>query len=361
MNAPIMQGLQVNTADDDASRLAAVRARDPAADGRFVYAVTTTGVYCRPSCGSRPARVENMRFFAGPEPAEQAGFRPCKRCHPQIALADAGERRRIVAACRLIEGAPSAPSLAELAANAGLGEHHFHRLFKRALGVTPRAYAQAVRRGRLNQSLADEPSVTDAIYAAGYNSSGRFYEEAQAALGMQARTHRAAGAGETIRFAVGQCWLGSVLVAATAIGVCAISIGDDPQALVDELQARFANAELIGDDPAFADHIAHVVGFIDGRRDTLDLPLDIRGTAFQQRIWQALREIPAGRTLSYSALAEALGMPRSTRAIAAACAANTLAVAIPCHRVVRADGGLAGYRWGIQRKRALLDREAARS
>ncbi|MEZ5658734.1 MAG: bifunctional DNA-binding transcriptional regulator/O6-methylguanine-DNA methyltransferase Ada [Burkholderiaceae bacterium] len=357
MNArDTMLPIDVAFAGED-ERRAAVGRRDQAADGQFVYAVTTTGVYCRPSCVSRPALPANLRFFADAPAAQAAGFRPCKRCHPQLALEDAGERRRIITACRLIERSERTPTLAELAAAAGLSEHHFHRLFKRALGVTPRAYALADRRARLQRSMSREGSVTEAIYATGYSSSGRFYEEAGAALGMLPRARLAAGAGETIRFAVGQCSLGALLVAATARGVCAISIGDDPQALIEELQGRFARAELIGDDAGFAAHVAQVAGLVDGRRDALNLPLDIRGTAFQQRIWQALRDIPAGTTTTYSELAATLGMPRATRAVAAACAANTLAVAIPCHRVVRNDGSLAGYRWGIERKRALLERE----
>lgn len=338
-------------------RLAAVRSRDPGADGTFVYAVSTTGVYCRPSCPSRPARAEHLSFFATPDDAERAGYRACLRCHPRVALADVRERRRIVAACRFIERSDTPPTLEAMAAAAGLSPHHFHRLFKRALGLTPREYALAQRRARLDRSMADARSVTEAIYAAGYNSSGRFYAESDAALGMRPRARRAHGAGEKIRFALGQCSLGAVLVAATDRGLCAISLGDDPAALLDELQRRFDRADLVGDDPDFAAHVAQVIGHIDGRGDPLDLPLDIRGTAFQQRVWQALREIPAGTTTTYSALAGALGVPRATRAVAAACAANTLAVAIPCHRVVRNDGALAGYRWGLERKRALLARE----
>jgi AraC family transcriptional regulator of adaptative response/methylated-DNA-[protein]-cysteine methyltransferase len=338
-------------------RLAAVRMRDARADGRFVYAVITTGVYCRPSCPSRRARDENIRLFQDAAAAERAGFRACRRCHPAIALEDAADRRRIIAACRRIESAEETPSLTELAAEAGLSEHHFHRLFKRALGVTPRGYAQARRRTRLQTVLVAGQRITDAVYSAGYGSSGRFYAEAGAALGMSPGSRRRGGAGESIRFAVGQCSLGALLVAATQRGVCAISIGDDPQSLVDELQSRFARAELVGDDPDFANHVARVAGLVDGDRPTLDLPLDIRGTAFQQRVWQALRDIPAGTTTTYRELAEALGRPSATRAVAAACAANSLAVAIPCHRVVRSDGGLAGYRWGIERKQRLLARE----
>lgn len=342
-------------------RWAAVRARDPRADGAFVYSVRTTGVYCRPSCASRPARPENVRFHAGVAEAEAAGFRPCKRCRPtepplaerQVALA--------AAACRTIEEAEAPPSLAALAKAAGLSPHHFHRVFKAATGLTPIAYARAHRARRLRDALPASATVTEAVYEAGFNSAGRFYEGADDILGMTPTAFRAGGAAAEIRFAVGQSLLGAILVARTDRGVCAILMGDDPDALARDLQDRFPQARLIGGDAAFEREVAAVVGFVEAPGLGLDLPLDLQGTAFQARVWRALQAIPPGETVSYAELARRIGAPKSVRAVAGACAANPLAVAVPCHRVVRTDGGLSGYRWGVERKRALLERERAPS
>ena len=261
--------------------------------------------------------------------------------------------------CRFIEAAESAPTLAELSQRAGLSVHHLHRVFKSATGLTPRAYAQAHRAQRLREQLASGGTVTEAIYGAGYNSGGRFYAEADQVLGMTASRFRAGGVDTAIRFAIGECSLGAILVAQSDRGVCAISLGDDPEVLAHDLQDRFAQAELIGGDAAFEALVAQVVGFVEAPRLGLALPLDVRGTAFQQRVWQALRDIPAGRTASYTDIATRIGAPSAVRAVAGACAANALAVAIPCHRVVRSDGALSGYRWGVERKRALLEREGA--
>lgn len=273
---------------------------------------------------------------------------------------DDPRRAAIVAAlCRFIESAERAPTLSELARRAGLSAWHLHRLFKAVTGLTPKAYAAAHRAQRLRQALDRGGRVTEAIYDAGYNSNSRFYEEADGVLGMTARSYRAGGANAEIRFAVGECSLGAILVAQSARGVCAILLGDDPDALVRELQDRFSSARLIGGDAGFERLVAKVVGFVEAPRLGLDLPLDVRGTAFQQRVWQALRRIPAGKTVSYAELARRIGAPTAARAVAGACAANALAVAIPCHRVVRKDGSLSGYRWGVERKRVLLEREAA--
>ncbi len=339
-------------------RWAAVAARDAAADGTFYYSVGTTGVYCRPSCASRPARPENVMFHATAAAAEGAGFRPCKRCRPDQPPLAERHAAKVAELCRLIENAERRPSLAELAEHAGLSAHHLHRLFKAVTGLTPKAYAAAHRARRVRRELERGATVTEAIYGAGYNSSGRFYEESNALLGMTPTTYRAGGADTAIRFAVGQCSLGAILVAASGRGVCAILIGDDPEPLARELQDRFPSAALIGGDAGFERLVATVVGFVEAPRLGLDLPLDVRGTAFQQRVWLALRQIPAGTTASYTEIAARIGAPKSVRAVAGACAANPLAVAIPCHRVVRYDGGLSGYRWGVERKRALLDREA---
>ncbi|MFZ5723796.1 MAG: bifunctional DNA-binding transcriptional regulator/O6-methylguanine-DNA methyltransferase Ada [Pseudomonadota bacterium] len=340
-------------------RWASVLARDPDADDTFVYAVRTTGVYCRPSCASRHARPENVEFFATPFAARQAGFRPCTRCRPDEPSRTEQQTALIADLCRYIEEAPQAPTLDELAERAGISAYHLHRVFKNVTGVTPRAYAAAHRGQRVRAGLAIAETVTDAIYDAGYNSNGHFYAEADRLLGMTPGEFRAGGANAEIRFAVGQCSLGAILVAESARGICAIQLGDDPEALVRALQDRFPAAVLVGDDDAFAQRVATVVGFVETPRRGLDLPLDIRGTAFQQRVWQALRDIPAGQTASYTEIANRIGAPKSVRAVAGACAANLLAVAIPCHRVVRSDGGISGYRWGVERKRALLDREAA--
>jgi AraC family transcriptional regulator of adaptative response/methylated-DNA-[protein]-cysteine methyltransferase len=340
-------------------RWAAVRARDRGADGTFFYSVKTTGVYCRPSCAARPARPENVAFHRTARDAERAGFRPCKRCKPdQLPLGE--QKARLVAElCRIIEDAESMPTLDELAREAKLSPYHLHRLFKSVTGLTPKEYGAAHRTKRVRSELERSRSVTEAIYGAGYSSNGRFYESSNGVLGMTPTSFRAGGANTTIRFAVGECSLGSILVAASSRGVCAISLGDDPDALVRELQDRFAQATLIGGDAAFEELVARVVAFIEAPRLGLDLPLDVQGTAFQQRVWCALRKIPAGTTASYSDIAQRIGRPKSVRAVAQACAANTLAAVIPCHRVVRNDGGLSGYRWGVERKRSLLDREAS--
>jgi len=344
-------------ASDDA-RWRALCDRDPAADGTFFYAVRTTGVYCRPSCGARRPNRENVAFYDSREAARRAGFRPCKRCRPDAPVPGAEQAAMIAKACRMIESAESEPSLESLAGAAGMSRFHFHRVFKAATGVTPKAYAAARRAERLRSELQRSDTVTEAAYGAGFNSSGRFYAASKPMLGMHPKAFRAGGKDAVIRFALGQCSLGAILVAATERGVCAISLGDDPEALLRELQDRFPKAEMIGGDRDFEQLVAKVVGFIEQPTQSVDLPLDIRGTAFQQRVWAALARIPAGKTLSYSELARHVGMPSAVRAVASACAANKLAVAIPCHRVLRNDGALSGYRWGVARKRALLDREA---
>ena len=341
-------------------RWAAVVARDSQADGQFFYSVATTGVYCRPSCGARRAHPENVRFHATAADAERAGFRPCKRCKPDQATLTEQHTSKVTELCRIIESAEDIPTLDQLARHAGLSRYHLHRIFKSVTGVTPKAYAAAHRAKRVRSELEKSDTVTDAIYGAGYNSNARFYSQAPHVLGMTPTDYRAGGANTEIRFAIGECSLGSILVAASRRGVCAISIGDDPDELARELQDRFPRAKLIGGDTEFERWVAKVVGFVETPGVGLDLPLDVRGTAFQQRVWQALTEIPVGETMSYAEIARRIGSPKSVRAVAQACAANALAVAIPCHRVVRNDGALSGYRWGVERKRALLDREAKR-
>jgi len=359
MSKPRATKGRANKSAGDGVKWAAVAARDRAMNGQFVYAVTTTGVYCRPGCAARRARRENVRFFDAPDEAERAGFRPCKRCRPDRGAGDEGLAAKIAAACRKIETSESEPTLASLARGAGLSPHHFHRLFKSATGVTPKAYALTLRQRAVRKSLTRSQDVTTAIFDAGYSSSGRFYETSSKVLGMTPKAYRNGGADADIRFAVGECSLGAILVAATAKGVCAILLGDDAGALIKELEDTFPKARLTGADKDFERVVATVVGHVDHPRTRFTLPLDIRGTAFQHRVWQELQKIPAGETASYSQIAERIGAPKAVRAVASACAANTLAVAIPCHRVVRTNGALSGYRWGIARKDQLLRAERA--
>ena len=347
----------------ESARWDAVTRRDAVADDTFFYSVATTGVYCRPSCAARLPNRRNVAFHesARRRPPAPASARASAAARTSRATPSC-TRPRVAAACRRIEQALDAgeppPDLASLAAGARLSPSHFHRAFKSAAGVTPRAYAASVRAGRMKSALAAAPSVTEAIFEAGYGSSGRFYAASSGVLGMRPRIWRDGGRGEAIRFALGQCSLGAILVAATEAGICAIDLGDDAETLLAGLQRRFPRAKLTGGDASFDALVARAVGLVERPGRTESLPLDVRGTAFQHRVWQALRDIPAGRTTSYTELAARLGMPNGARAVAAACAANQAAVAIPCHRVVRIGGALAGYRWGLARKQALLEREA---
>jgi len=339
-------------------RWALVQARDAAADKLFVYAVRTTGVYCRPSSASRLPRPENVEFFDTPAAAEAAGYRQSRRSAADQTSIGAQHAAMVARACRQIEAAEDLLALDALAAEAGMSRFHFHRVFKNVTGLTPKAYANAHRAKRLRAGLDSTATVTAAIYDAGFNSNSRFYETSAQVLGMTPTSYRAGGANADIRFAVGQSSLGAILVAQSDRGVCAILMGDDPDRLTRDLQDKFPRANLIGADHAFEQLVAQVVGFIEAPGLGLDLPLDVQGTAFQQRVWQALREIPTGSTASYTEIATRIGMPKAVRAVAQACAANSLAVAIPCHRVVRSDGALSGYRWGVERKRTLLERES---
>lgn len=347
----------MNANDHDAVRWDAVQRRDSTYDGVFYYSVRTTGVFCRPSCAARTALRKNVAFHASTADAQAAGFRPCLRCRPDLPPLAERQAAAVTQACALIDASDDAIDLDTLAAAVGISKFHFHRLFKAQTGITPKAYAAARRAARVSEQLTSSASVTDAIYAAGFNSSGRFYADTR--LGMTPTRFRQGGTGEAIRFAIGECSLGAILVAATDKGICAILIGDDPDALARDLQDRFPKAQLEGADAAFDQTVATVVGFVEAPHLGMALPLDVRGTAFQQRVWEALRAIPAGVTVSYAELAARVGVPSGARAVAGACAANPVAVAIPCHRVVRNDGALSGYRWGVERKRILLDRESA--
>jgi AraC family transcriptional regulator of adaptative response/methylated-DNA-[protein]-cysteine methyltransferase len=345
----------------DEERWDAVQQRTREADGFFYYSVRTTGVFCQPSCPSRGAKRANVAFHTTREQAEAAGFRPCLRCKPDQPPLAERQAAAVAQACRMIDAALDEPDLASLAQACGMSRFHFHRVFRAHTGITPKAYAAARRAERLKRELAQAPSVTAAAYDAGFNSSGRFYAASSGVLGMTPLRYRGGGGGETIRFAVAACSLGALLVAATDKGICSILLGDDPDALVRDLQDRFPKAELNGAEPEFEATVAQVVAFVEAPRIGLDLPLDLRGTAFQQRVWQALRAIPAGGTMGYAELAAQLGMPQGARAVAGACAANPVAIAVPCHRVVRNDGSISGYRWGVERKHALLEREAGQA
>ena len=348
-----------NATQNDA-RWVLVQARDASADGTFYYSVSTTGVYCKPSCASRPARPEHIRFHDSRAAAELAGFRACKRCKPNQPDITETHAKIVADICRLIEDSEQTIHLEALAKVAGLSTYHFHRVFKSVTGLTPKEYSAAQRVKKIRNELNKKTTVTAAIFEAGYNSNSRFYEKSTQVLGMTPSNYKAGGKNMTIKFAIGECSLGAILVASSEHGVCAIFLGNNPEKLVQDLQDVFPNAQLIGADQDYEALVAKVVGFIEAPALGLDLPLDIRGTAFQQRVWQALRQIPAGTTVSYSDIAQLIGAPKAVRAIAGACAANTIAVAIPCHRVVRNDGALSGYRWGVERKRALLDLEARR-
>ncbi|MCI0399308.1 MAG: bifunctional DNA-binding transcriptional regulator/O6-methylguanine-DNA methyltransferase Ada [Chloroflexi bacterium] len=348
-----------NQFSTDQARWAAVVQRDREAEGAFVYGVVTTSVYCRPGCASRLPNRENVRFFDAWPEAEQAGFRPCKRCQPQLAGRPAPQNEAIVRACQLIEEAETPPSLNELAEVVGLSPYYFHRLFKKTVGVTPKQYAMEKRLGRVRDTLQQDATVTEAMYNAGFASSGRFYEQATTALGMRPAAYQNGAQGLPIWLATKLSYLGWVLVAATAQGICAIEFGESPEMLSERLRDRFPQAEFQDSDPAFEATVAQVLAFLESPQQGLDLPLDVQGTAFQRRVWLALQQIPAGATMSYGDVAARIGSPKAGRAVAQACASNGIAVAIPCHRVVRGNGELGGYRWGIERKRALLEREAA--
>jgi AraC family transcriptional regulator of adaptative response/methylated-DNA-[protein]-cysteine methyltransferase len=336
---------------------AALASRDTSADGAFVYAVRTTGVYCRPGCASRMPRRENVAFYPDPAAAEAAGFRPCKRCRPNEASVGERQVAAIGRACALIRARDTLPSLTELADAARLSRFHFHRVFKQITGATPREWGKTYRLGRFAARLDAGESVADAVYAAGFGASSRAYEAAPNGLGMTPGARRHGGRGETIRFTTVRTGLGWALVAATTRGICMTALGDERAALEAELRRRFPAALIWPADAALTAWAERIVRFITRPDAQPDLPLDIRGTAFQALVWRALLKIPPGRTASYSEIAAALGRPSAVRAVAQACASNKLAVLVPCHRVVRSDGDLAGYRWGIERKRALLARE----
>lgn len=351
--------MKKSTLINDDQRWQAVLARDTTADGQFVFAVQTTGIFCRPSCRARHALRHNVRFYTDVDTAIQAGFRPCKRCHPDEQDPLARRRLMIEKACRLLEQEQPL-TLDALAEQVAISPYHLHRLFKAATGMTPKAWQQAARAARLRSRLTQGEKITDALLAAGFPDSSSYYRKADATLGMTAKQFRRGGDDTTVRYALSDCSLGRCLVAESERGICAILPGDDDASLQKELATLFPHAHHEPGDALFAARVQQVIASVDNPGLTLTLPLDIRGTAFQQQVWQALRAIPDGETASYQQVAAAIGKPNAVRAVARACAANTLAIIIPCHRVVRNDGGLSGYRWGVARKAAILRRESGR-
>jgi len=347
----------VSSYDSDEDRWKAVCESDLEADGMFYYAVLTTGVYCRPSCSSRIPKRANVKYFKTGEHAEAHGYRPCKRCHPGTASKRVNSAQKIVRACRYIEQSDRGVSLQEVADTAGMSKSHFHRLFKKILGVTPRQYAANYRSQRFREELETSPSVTDAIYRAGYSSSSRAYDKKQDQIGMGPKVYRKGAAGLQICYGLAPCFLGWIIVAATERGICAVELGDDPDTLPLVIQERFPLAAIGKAAAGFRKVIESVIAFIEKPATGFDLPLDIQGTVFQQRVWAELRRIKPGEKMSYSEVAERIGNPKGVRAVASACGANKLAVIIPCHRVVSKDGTLSGYRWGVERKKLLLDSE----
>jgi len=350
-----MKSSSTYTTDD--IRWKAIVAREQAADGHFYYAVKTTGVFCRPSCSSKMPNRENVEYFVNSQGAQAAGYRPCKKCKPAGTTTKEAIEQKIISACRVIENSHMVPKLADLAKGLELSPGYFHRLFKKYVGVTPKQFASNHRSRRFRESLKSGDSITEACYDAGYSSSSGVYNRNQDQLAMKPKEYRAGGAGIIIHYGVAECVLGWMIVAATTRGVCAIEFGDDPAVLPWQLQDRFPGATILKADPGFIGVLEEVVNFIKAPRDTFNIPLDIQGTAFQQQVWNILRQIEPGQTMSYTEVAEKIGNPCAVRAVAKACASNKLAVVIPCHRVIAKDGKLSGYRWGIERKKMLLENE----
>jgi AraC family transcriptional regulator of adaptative response/methylated-DNA-[protein]-cysteine methyltransferase len=335
----------------------AFEARDAGADGTFVVAVLSTGIYCKPSCPARRPKRENVRFYPVAEAAEQAGYRACKRCRPERTEAANPRLAAIRKAARLIDEADAIPTLTMLGRAVGISPHHLQRLFTELVGVSPRAYGEAKRVARLKADLKKGEPVAQAMYGAGYGSASRLYENAKAELGMTPARYRKGGVGEAVRFAIRKSPLDLLLVAATERGVCMIALGDDEAKLAKALEAEFPEASFSRDESGLGTYVEPIVRHLAGKLPHLDLPLDVRATAFQRRVWQELQRIPSGQTASYQDIAKRIGNPRAVRAVANACASNPVALVVPCHRVVRTDGDSGGYRWGPKRKQALLARE----
>lgn len=347
--------MQLQAAGNKNQKWSMVLARDVRGDGRFVYAVRSTGVFCRPSCPSRRPQRENVEFFDSPAQAQQAGYRACRRCSPMERNPQA---QKIEAACRYIdENLDVTLSLTAISRHVAISPFHFQRLFKRILGISPRQYQQARRAGKFRQALLSEGRVTDAIYEAGYSSSSRAYESIPAQLGMTPSAFRRKGEGVEIRYTILATGMGKLLMATTERGVCAVRFGENDARLVREIKHDFGAAEIHRDDERLKELASQVQQLLDGSAAALNIPIDIQGTAFQQLVWETLRKIPAGETRTYAEVAASIGRPKAVRAVANACASNPVAVVVPCHRVVHKNGHLAGYRWGVKRKEMLLEKE----
>lgn len=335
----------------DSDRWKAFVDRDKTADGCFYYGVKTTGIFCRPSCSAKLPNRENVEYYLSCQEAQASGYRACQKCRPTGTNITEETEQKIIKACRIIENNNVIPKLGDLAAEVGLSPYHFHRIFKKVVGVTPKQFASNHRSKRLGDCLKSKGSITEAFYEAGYSSSSGVYNKNQDQLSMKPKEFKAGGAGITIHFGVAECILGWVIVAATDRGICSIEFGDNPSLLPQQLQDRFPRATLTKAGPGFTRLIEEAVNFIKSPGDTFNLPLDIQGTAFQQQVWTILRQIKPGETMSYSEVAEKIGNPNAVRAVARACGSNKLAVVIPCHRVISKDGKLRGYRWGVERKK----------
>lgn len=345
--------------DTDESQWQAVLTKDARFDGQFVFAVSSTGIYCRPSCPSRRPRRDRVSFFQLPEGAEQAGFRACRRCHPRDMRV--GDPRTQIArqVCRIIEENQGEPiTLAKLSGHVGVSAFHLQRTFKSIMGITPRDYAETCRVNRFKQGVRKGEAITNAMYDAGYGSSSRLYESASSQLGMTPATYGKGGRGAVINYAIAETPLGRLLVAATDKGVCSVMLGDSDSALKADLLKEFPAAEIRPDEKPLRTSVNAIVEHLKSKSPRIDLPLDIQSTAFQRQVWEQLRAIPYGQTHSYSEVAQAIGQQKAVRAVARACATNPVALVIPCHRVIREDKSLGGYRWGLERKKKLLEREA---
>lgn len=345
----------------DENRWNAIVNRDRNVDGIFFYAVKTTGVFCRPSCSSRLPNRENVECFDTCKEATSAGYRPCKRCNPTAETKNKETEQKIIDACRSIEQSDTPLKLNDLAREAKLSPYHFHRLFKKIVGVTPKQYSSSHQSHRFKENLKTSQSVTDAIYTAGYSSSSGAYNKRQDHLAMKPKAYRNGAAGLTITYGLAECFLGWVIVASTELGICAIEFGDDPKILPQQVQSRFPKAQLQKAGSGFLTLIKEVIDFIKNPDSDFNIPLDIQGTVFQQQVWSVLRQIKPGDTLSYTEVAEKIGNPNAVRAVATACSSNKLAVVIPCHRVISKDGKISGYRWGVERKKVLLETEKDKS
>lgn len=338
-------------------RWQAVCDRDSAFDGRFFFAVRSSGVYCRPSCPARRPSPANVVFYASGHEAEAAGFRACLKCHPARPEQWTLKSDIVTEICRTLETSETIPNLDDIARKAGFSSHHFHRLFKAATGLTPRQYAIEHRAKRVRDCLANGGSITAAIHGNGFSSSSRFYEGADKMLGMTPGQYKSGGTGMNISYAIGDSSLGKILVAATERGICAIFLDNDADPMVADLRQRFPKASIGPAGEDFAETVAKVAAFAENPKNGIDLPLDLRGTAFQLRVWNALRDIPPGKTTTYGEIAKQIGAPDAVRAVGTACGANHVSLVVPCHRVIGKDGKLTGYRWGVERKKKLLDRE----